>query len=174
MKKILGVSAACFAATVAIVLLLRRFFKRGKSEKTSSKKHHVIDGMRDIKKPFEEEVLRPESTPQTVVVKNKDFKKGKVYKRDILTIIGMAVVIVMVIVLSIFAFYSRQQQDETMRTKSMEIEVAVMQTLEKIENNSMTLSETADSVDLHIKQGINSLKEAVITLQKTQEKGNKK
>ena len=40
--------------------------------------------MREIENPFVEEVLKPEDTQQSVVVKNIDYKKKDVYKHDIL------------------------------------------------------------------------------------------
>lgn len=177
MKKNFRVFATWFAVVMAIVLLLIKFFRRGREKiQNSSRKtsYNVMDSMRNIENLFEEEVQELGRTRQTIVVKNKDFKKWNVYKYDILTIIVVAIVIVMVIILSVLSFDSQQKHDEIMRAESKDIEVAKRQILENIENNSMTFSKMADSVDLHLKQGMSSLKEIAITLQKIQKKGDKK
>ncbi len=129
--------------------------------------------MREIENPFEKEVLNVEGTPQNIVVVNKDYKNEVVYKHGIYIVMGTAMVIIIIIVLSGLTYYSSKQQDENMRTRFMEKEITVIQTLKNIEECSMTLSEMADSVDMHIKQGINSLKETDISLKRHKRKGDK-
>lgn len=130
--------------------------------------------MREIENPFVKEVSKPKDTQQTVVVKNKDYKRKDMYKHDILLMIGTIAVIASVIILSMVAFHRKQQQNVTIDAQNERKDSILIQTLMDIESNSKTLFVKIDSVDLHIKHGISSLRNIAITINKAQKKGGKK
>lgn len=123
--------------------------------------------MRDIENPFVEEVLKSFSKSQTIIVKIKDKKMSSLYKFDILMIMGVAMVMVVIIVLSIFAFSRRPQSDKTIRSITKENDAILIQKLKSLEENSIILSEKIDSLDFHIRKGINNLHDDVINLHKS-------
>ena len=108
--------------------------------------------MREIENPFVEEVLKPEDTQQSVVVKNIDYKKKDVYKHDILLITGTIVVIASVIILSIVSFNRKQQQDNSIEFQNKKKDSILTHTLINMKDNLKTLSVKIDSMDLHMKQ----------------------
>lgn len=169
-KKICAVATVCIITIEAIVMLIKRYYKKDNIHIENRKMSNADFGMRYIENPFESLVEKEDNSQQPIFVNNPEFKKWKVYKNDILSIIGILVVIIIVIGISIVSFNSRQQQEDALKTEVQRYENSVLQALDNIENNSTVLSERTDSMCFQIKEGIDSLKEIFTKFQKTQNK----
>lgn len=106
--------------------------------------------MREIENPFEDEVLRPENQTGDVLVKIKDYKWYNMYRKDIIAISIMAVIAVMVVVLSVFSFKSREQQKTVLDSEKAKTDSTIIHSLGSIEETVIVVKETLDSVDVHI------------------------
>lgn len=169
-KKTCAVATVCIITIEAIVSLIKRYYKKENIHIESRKMSNVVFGMRDIENPFESLVEKEDNSQQPISVNNPEFKKWKVYKSDILSIVGILVVIILVICVSTVSFNSRQHQEDALKAEVQRYENSVLQALDNIENNSMVLSERTDSISFQIKEGIDSLKEIFTKFQKTQKK----
>jgi len=170
-KKIFAVASVCIITIEAIVILIKRNSKKDKIQLISRKMCNVVLGMRDIENPFESLAEKDnDDSQQPIVVKNPDFKSRKVYRNDIISVISTLGVIIVVVIVSIYSFNIRQQKDEILKEENLSYEIAMLQTLNNIENNSTVLSERTDSISFQIKEGIDSLKEIFTKFQKAQKK----
>jgi len=166
-KKIYPITAICVIGV--IVMLLKRCSKKDRNYVTSRTMCNSY-GMRVIENPFEPSDVKINNSRQPIVVKNPEFKKWKVYENDILSIVGILVVIIIVIGVSIVSFNSRQQQENALKVESQRYEITVLQTLENIENNTTVLSERTDSIKSQIKEGIDNMKDTFTKFQKAKKK----
>ena len=89
-KFVIGILSLLTLLTAIAILVVRR---KETQESKCSKTYTQETEMRDVENPFEEIVAQPEGEPVEVVVKLKDYDWREVYKNDILTIIGIGVVI---------------------------------------------------------------------------------
>ena len=149
MKKALRIIA--FIVSVAsLMLLLLKVARKHKNLQKPEQNDNTTYGMREIENPFEDEVLRPENQTGDVLVKIKDYKWYNMYRKDIIAISIMAVIAVMVVVLSVFSFKSREQQKTVLDSEKAKTDSTIIHSLGSIEETVIVVKETLDSVDVHI------------------------
>ena len=73
------------------------------------------------------------------------------YKKDILTIIGISVVIILVVIVSVFSNMSRVVFDTTERNEKKSVETTVIQSVTTLEQSTAGIAEKIDSLDNHLK-----------------------
>lgn len=148
------ISLLTVLAALAILVVSRRKIPGRKGCKDDT----TTIGMRDIENPFETVEAQPEEEPADVVVALKDYSWWRVYKNDILAIIGVLVVISLIVVVSIFANMSRIKLDDDERAKKEKQETSVIQALGDIEQTTVELSGKVDSLDAHFKEETTKLR----------------
>ena len=146
-KFVIGILSLLTILAVIAKLGVRR---KGPQESKCSK-YTQETGMRDIENPFEEIVAQPEGEPAEVVVKLKEYDWKDVYKKDILTIIGISVVIILVVIVSVFSNMSRVVFDTTERNEKKSVETTVIQSVTTLEQSTAGIAEKIDSLDNHLK-----------------------
>ncbi len=117
--------------------------------------------MRDVENPFEEIVAQPGGEPVEVIVKLKDYDWREVYKNDILTIIGIGVVVILVVVVSVFSNMSRVAFDTTEREEKKSVETTVIQSVSTLEQSIVGIAERVDSLDAHFMEETTMLKKMI-------------
>jgi Na+-transporting methylmalonyl-CoA/oxaloacetate decarboxylase gamma subunit len=96
-----------------------------------------------------------------VVVKLKDYDWREVYKNDILTIIGIGVVVILVVVVSVFSNMSRVAFDTTEREEKKSVETTVIQSVSTLEQSIVGIAERVDSLDAHFMEETTMLKKMI-------------
>lgn len=157
-KFVISILLLLTVLTAIAILVVRR---KEPYESKCSKTYTQETEMRDIENPFEEIVAQPEGEPMEVVVKLKDYDWREVYKNDILTIIGIAVVIILVVVVSIFSNISRVVFDTTEREEKESVEKTVIQSVSTLEQSIVGIEEKIDSLDNHLMIEVVKLKDAI-------------
>lgn len=150
MKKALRIIAFIVSVASLMLLLLKVARKHKNLQKPKQNDNTITYGMREIENPFEDEVLRPENQAGDVLVKIKDYKWYNMYRTDIIAISIMAVIAVMVVVLSVFSFKSREQQKTVLNSEKAKTDSTIIHSLGSIEETVIVVKETLDSVDVHI------------------------
>lgn len=150
MKKALRIIAFIVSVASLMLLLLKVARKHKNLQKPEQNDNTITYGMREIENPFEDEVLRPENQTGDVLVKIKDYKWYNMYRKDIIAISIMAVIAVMVVVLSVFSFKSREQQKTVLDSEKAKTDSNIIHSLGSIEETVIVVKETLDSVDVHI------------------------
>lgn len=150
MKKALRIIAFIVSVASLMLLLLKVARKHKNLQKPEQNDNTITYGMREIENPFEDEVLRPENQTEDVLVKIKDYKWYNMYRKDIIAISIMAVIAVMVVVLSVFSFKSREQQKTVLDSEKAKTDSTIIHSLGSIEETVIVVKETLDSVDVHI------------------------
>lgn len=150
MKKALRIIAFIVSVASLMLLLLKVARKHKNLQKPEQNDNTITYGMREIENPFEDEVLRPENQTGDVLVKIKDYKWYNMYRKDIIAISIMAVIAVMVVVLSVFSFKSREQQKTVLDSEKAKTDSTIIHSLGSIEETVIVVKETLDSVDVHI------------------------
>ena len=150
MKKALRIIAFIVSVASLMLLLLKVARKHKTLQKPKQNDNTITYGMREIENPFEDEVLRPENQTGDVLVKIKDYKWYNMYRKDIIAISIMAVIAVMVVVLSVFSFKSREQQKTVLDSEKAKTDSTIIHSLGSIEETVIVVKETLDSVDVHI------------------------
>lgn len=150
MKKALRIIAFIVSVASLMLLLLKVARKHKNLQKPEQNDNTITYGMREIENPFEDEVLRPENQTGDVLVKIKDYKWYNMYRKDIIAISIMVVIAVMVVVLSVFSFKSREQQKTVLDSEKAKTDSTIIHSLGSIEETVIVVKETLDSVDVHI------------------------
>lgn len=161
-KKILAGVIVLTGVAFVIKKLLAR--KQNHSDSETKYEETIVQGMRVIENPFDEKDPAPQEKPKEVVVVNKEYHGYQVYKNDIWVTVGIVVVIVAIIILSLFAYNSRIERDNTQKLETVKADSTMMHSLDEIKFSIGNVSESLDSLDLHMKDGskaIHELKESI-------------
>jgi len=150
----------------AVAVVIKKLFAKKQNHSDSETKHEetIVQGMRVIENPFDEKDPAPQEKPKEVVVVNKEYHGYQVYKNDIWVTVGIVVVIVAVIIISLFAYNSRIESDNTQKLETVKADSTMMHSLDEIKFSIWNVSESLDSLDLHVKDGtkaIHELKESI-------------
>lgn len=150
----------------AVAVVIKKLFAKKQNHSDSETKHEetIVQGMRVIENPFDEKDPAPQEKPKEVVVVNKEYHGYQVYKNDIWVTVGIIVVIVAVIILSLFAYNSRIERDNAQKLETVKADSTMMHSLNEIKFSIWNVSESLDSLDLHVKDGtkaIHELKESI-------------
>lgn len=150
----------------AVAVVIKKLFAKKQNHSDSETKHEetIVQGMRVIENPFDEKDPAPQEKPKEVVVVNKEYHGYQVYKNDIWVTVGIIVVIVAVIILSLFAYNSRIERDNAQKLETVKADSTMMHSLDEIKLSIWNVSESLDSLDLHVKDGtkaIHELKESI-------------
>lgn len=157
-KFVIGILSLLTLLTAIAILVVRR---KETQESKCSKTYTQETEMRDVENPFEEIVAQPEGEPMEVVVKLKDYDWREVYKNDILTIIGIGVVVILVVVVSVFSNMSRVAFDTTEREEKKSVETTVIQSVSTLEQSIVGIAERVDSLDAHFMEETTMLKKMI-------------
>ena len=82
-------------------------------------------------------------------------------KNDILTIIGIGVVVILVVVVSVFSNMSRVAFDTTEREEKKSVETTVIQSVSTLEQSIVGIAERVDSLDAHFMEETTMLKKMI-------------
>ena len=129
-------------------------------------------GMRDIENPFKDEILSPQKQAGDVVVKIKDYKWYKMYKYDLMSIFAMIVIVIQVIILSVFSFKLRKQEETVLHYEKTKADSTLIHSLSGLEETTIVVKDILDSVDVHITEGKKELSNAI--REHKEMKGNKR
>ena len=155
---VIGILSLLTVLTTITLLVVKR---KEPQESKCSKTYTQETEMRDIENPFEEIVAQPEGEPVEVVVKLKDYDWREGYKNDILTIIGIGVVIILIVVVSVFSNMSRVVFDTTEREEKKSVETTVIRSVSTLEQSIVGIAEKVDSLDAHIMKETTKLRNVI-------------
>lgn len=161
MKKFLSIIVFVISALSLILKILRIVRKKQETRNLEQNNDTITYGMREIENPFENEVLRPEKQTGDVVVKIKDYKWYKMYKYDLMSIFAMIVIVILVIILSVFSFKVRKQEETVLHYEKTKADSTIIHSLGGIEETTIVMKETLDSVDVHLTEGEKNLRNAI-------------
>lgn len=161
MKSFLRNCAFVLVAVASLLFLLGVFRKKKKPLMQELNNIPIAYGMREIENPFDNEVLRPENQLEDVVVKIKDYKWYNMYRNDIIAICVMMVLAIMVTGLSVFSFETRVQNEALSSSEKAKADSTIIHSLGGIEETTIVMKETLDSVDVHLTEGEKNLRNAI-------------
>lgn len=161
MKKFLSIIVFVISALSLILKILRIVRKKQETRNLEQNNDTITYGMREIENPFENEVLRPEKQTGDVVVKIKDYKWYNMYRNDIIAICVMMVLAIMVTGLSVFSFETRVQNEALSSSEKAKADSTIIHSLGGIEETTIVMKETLDSVDVHLTEGEKNLRNAI-------------
>ena len=151
MRKFLITILSLLAALIAYVILISRY--KEKKQTATFEYKPKVNRMRDIENPFIETPIKQVIKPVTAVaVVNNDYNWWKVHKSDILYVIGIVFVCVMVIIASFFANKSRVVSEEIEQNEKEQLDSSVTNSLNSIEETTISLTEMVDSLNAYIKE----------------------
>ena len=172
MKKFLGILAFVVSALSLTLKILRVARKKQETRNRVQNNNTINYGMRDIENPFKDEILSPQTQAGDVVVKIKDYKWYKMYKYDLMSIFAMIVIVIRLIILSVFSFKVRKQEENVLHSEKTKADSTLIHSLSGLEETSIVVKDILDSVDVHLTEGKKELSNAIRELKG--KKGNKR
>lgn len=161
---------------MGVAIEFKKLFAKKQNHLDSKTRHEetISQGMRVIENPFDEKDPAPQEQPKEVVVVNKDFYGCQVYKNDIWFTIGIVIVIVAVIVVSLFAYNSRVEKDDAQKLEATKTDSIIMHSMDEINLSVGIVSESLDSLDVHVKDGTKAIHELKESIENAKMKEGKK